>query len=124
MQNYNSKFKSDLTARCYQFSLQIIKLTEDLPNKRSAWIITDQLIRSATSIGANIIEGKAASSRLEFKKFYEISLKSANETKYWLNLLADSKLANKEAITPLLNEVTEIANMLAAGVIKLKTKNF
>ena len=82
MQNYSSKFKSDLKERCYQFSLQIIALTDSLPNKRSAWIITDQLIRSATSIGANLIEARASSSRLEFKKFYEISLKSANESKY------------------------------------------
>ena len=65
MQNYNSKFKSDLKLRCYQFSLEIIALTDALPNKRSSWIITDQLIRSATSIGANLIEARAASSRLE-----------------------------------------------------------
>jgi four helix bundle protein len=70
-----------------------------LPNKRSAWIIIDQLIRSATSIGANLIEARAASSRLEFKRFYEISLKSANETKYWLCLLRDARLAGKEKIT-------------------------
>jgi four helix bundle protein len=82
MQNCNSKFKTDLKLRCYKFSLEIIALTDKLPNKRSAWIITDQLIRSATSIGANLIEARASSSRLEFKKFYEIALKSSNETKY------------------------------------------
>ncbi|PIU03475.1 hypothetical protein COT44_03455 [Candidatus Shapirobacteria bacterium CG08_land_8_20_14_0_20_39_18] len=77
------------------------------------------------SIGANLIEGGASSSRLEFKKFYEIALRSANETKYWLCLLRDSGLVEKkESIIRLLNEVTEIANMLAAGVIKLKSKNF
>jgi four helix bundle protein len=92
MQNYNSKFISDLNQRCYIFSLKIIKLTDTLPNKRSAYIIADQIIRSSTSIGANLVEGKAASSRLEFKKFYEIALKSSNETKYWLNLLGDDKL--------------------------------
>jgi four helix bundle protein len=124
MQNYNSKFKSDLNQRCYVFGLKIIKLTDNLPNKRSAWIITDQLIRSATSIGANLIEGKASSSRLEFKKFYEIALKSANETKYWLNLLNDAKLTDQKDIMSLLQEVTEIANMLGSGVIKLKRKNF
>lgn len=95
-----------------------------MPNKRSAWIIADQLIRSSTSIGANITEGKASSSRLEFKKFYEIALKSANETKYWLNLLSDAKLADEQEVLILLNEVTEIANMLGSGVIKLKQKNF
>lgn len=124
MQNCNPKFKSDLRARCYQFSLEVIFLTDSLPNKRSVWIITDQLIRSATSIGANLIEARASSSRLEFKKFYEISLKSANETKYWLGLLRDTKLADVNKVSNLLSEVTEISNMLASGVMKLKSKKF
>ncbi len=124
MQNYNPKFKSDLRERCYKFSLDIIALADTLPNKRSAWIIADQLIRSATSISANIIEAKASSSRLEFKKFFEIALKSANETKYWLGLLRDAKLADESIINNLLNEATEIANMLGSSVIKLKNKNF
>lgn len=122
MTNQNSKV--DLRARCYEFSLQIIRLTDVLPNKRSAWIIADQLIRAATSIGANLVEARASSSRLEFKKFYEISLKSANETKYWLGLLRDAGIADKDKIDVLLDEATELANMLAAGVIKLKRKIF
>jgi len=124
MQNYNSKFKSDLKQRCYIFGLEIIVLTDKLPNKRSAWIITDQLIRSATSIGANLIEARASSSRLEFKKFYEISLKSANETKYWLCLLRDSGLTEKGKINILLAEVDELSKMIASGVLKLKGKKF
>jgi four helix bundle protein len=124
MQNYNSKVKSDLRGRCYKFSLDIIQITDQLPNKRSAWVISDQLIRSATSIGANLVEARASSSRLEFKKFYEISLKSANETKYWLSLLKDTKLSESKQIDLLLSEVTELANMIASGVIKLKAKRF
>jgi len=122
MQNYNSEFKSDLIGRCYKFSLLVISLADTFPNKRSAWVIADQLIRSATSIGANLVEAKSSSSRLEFKKFHEIALKSANETKYWLCLLRDSKLVEAKIINQLLDEVTQIANMLAAGVIRLKAK--
>jgi four helix bundle protein len=122
MQNFNSKFKTDLIGRCYKFGLNILFLTDILPNKRSSWVIADQLIRSATSIGANLVEGKAASSRLEFKKFYEISLKSANESKYWLCLLRDANLADKNKINDLLNEVVELSKMIAAGIIKLKKK--
>lgn len=122
MQKYNSKFKNNLIERCYKFSLSIISLTDSIPNKRSGWVITDQLIRAATSICANLIEGQASSSRLEFKKFYEISLKSANETKYWLNLLLDTNLADKNEANRLLIEAGEIANMLASGVLKLKGK--
>ena len=122
MQNCNSKFKTDLKLRCYKFSLDIIALADMLPSKKSAWIIIDQLIRAATSIGANLVEARAFSSRLEFKKFYEISLKSANECKYWLCLLRDSKLADKEKIEKLLAEVTELSNMLAKAVLTLKKK--
>lgn len=122
MQNSNLKFKTNLTERCYSFSLDIISLADRLPQKRSAWVISDQLIRSATSVGANLVEGKAASSRLEFKRFYEISLKSANETKYWLGLLRDSGLVSEHDVTLLIQEITEIANMLAKGVMTLKKK--
>jgi len=122
MQNFNSKFKTDLVGRCYRFSLDVIKLTDELPNKRSAWVITDQLIRSATSIGANLTEARASSSRLEFKKFYEIALKSANESEYWLNLLHDSGLLTKQRIMLLLSELHELSSMIAASVMKLKGK--
>ena len=122
MQNLNSKFKTDLTGRCYRFSLDILSLIDTSPNKRSSWVISDQLIRSATSIGANLVEGKSASSRLEFKKFYEIALKSANETRYWLGLLRDANLADVAKVNLLLQEATELSNMLATGVINLKKK--
>ena len=120
MQNYNSKFKSDLKVRCYRFSLELIRFIDTLPNQRSCYIIADQLLRSGMSVGANLVEATASSSRLEFKKFHEISLKSANETKYWLGLLRDSGKADKEQVNKLLEEVTEIANMIASGIIKLK----
>ena len=122
MQNSTSKFKSDITKRAYDFGLNVIRLTDHLPNKRSAWIITDQLIRSATSIGANLVEGRAASSRLEFKRFYEIALKSSNESGYWLKLLKDAGLATDVKVKPLFDEGTELSRMLAAGVIALKRK--
>lgn len=120
MQDLNSKFKGDILQRCYDFALDVIALIDKLPQKTSAKIIGSQIIRSATSIGANITEGKASSSRLEFKKFYQIALKSANETIYWLNLIRDAKLIESGAIDNILKENKEIASMLAAGVIKLK----
>lgn len=121
-QNQKSKYQSDLKVRCYHFSLAVIKMSDSLPNKRSAWVLSDQLIRSSTSIGANLVEAHSSNSRLEFKKYHEIVLKSANETRYWLGLMRDSKMVEKNAIDRLLDEVTEIANMIAAGVMKLKKK--
>ncbi len=69
-----------------------------------------------------LVEAKASSSRLEFKKFNEIALKSANETRYWLYLLRDSELVMSSKIIPLLNELEELIRMLASGVLKLKNK--
>lgn len=122
MQNHNSKFKSDLKTRSYAFSLELITFIDTLPKERSCWIIGDQLLRSGTSIGANLVEATAASSKLEFKKFHEIALKSANETKYWLQLLVDSGKGDRYSIQKSLQEVTELANMIAAGVMKMKGK--
>lgn len=123
-QNYISNLKSnDVKVRAYQFSIDIIRFVNSLPNKRAFWSMGDQLLRSATSIGANMIEGQASSSRREFIKFYEIALKSANETKYWLLLLKDSYLEMEKECEKLLNEATEIANMLGSSVLTLKGKN-
>ena len=118
----NAGPKGGLRDRCYRFGLQVIELTNSLPNKRSAWVIADQLIRSATSIGANITEAKGSGSRLEYKRFFQIALKSANETYYWLQLLKDSHLSDSVKIEPLLKEIDEICRMLASSVIKLKQK--
>lgn len=123
-QNHNSNPKTELKYRCYLFSLNTIKLLEKLPEKRVYWVISDQLLRCATSIGANIVEAKSSSSRKDFIKFYEIALKSANETKYWLGLLRDGTNANKLEIAPLLNEVEEISKMLGSSVLTLKNKKF
>ena len=122
MQNHSSKFKSDLKSRCYRFSLNLIFFIDSLSTDLSIKIIANQLVRSGTSIGANLVEAGASSSRLEFKKFHEIALKSANETKYWLGLLSDSGKASKNKVSELLNEVDEISRMIASGILKLKGK--
>jgi four helix bundle protein len=121
-QNHNSKIKNEFMERCYRFSIAVIKLTKDLPEKRVYWTVTDQLIRSATSIGANIIEGKSASSKKDFMRFYEIALKSANETKYWLGLLRDALEAEKTGINRLMKEASELSKILAASLITMKGK--
>jgi len=116
--------KTDLRVRSYNFSLMIINFVNTLPNKRSAWIIADQLLRSGTSIGANIAEAKGSSSRLEFKKFYQIALKSANESKYWLDLIKDSKLSETENVLKIIKELEEISKMLGSSIITLKNNKF
>lgn len=117
-------YPRDLKVRCYSFSLDLIAFIDTLPNQRSCWVIGDQVLRSETSVGANLVEGSASSSRLEFKKFHETALKSANETKYWLGLLRDSGKAESEKVNKLLREMIEISNMIASGIIKLKGKKY
>ncbi|OGM15659.1 hypothetical protein A2V56_01940 [Candidatus Woesebacteria bacterium RBG_19FT_COMBO_42_9] len=124
VQNLNSNLKTDLRHRSYQFSINIITFIDSLPTKRSNRIISDQLLRCATSIGANVIEAKASSSRKDFIKFYEIALKSANETNYWLNLLRDTTSLDKVKVDSLLREVDEISKMLGSSIITLKNRRF
>jgi len=122
-QKHSSKIKNEFMGRCYNFSIAVIKLTKELPENKVYWSVCDQLIRSATSIGANIIEGKSASSKKDFIRYYEIALKSANETKYWLGLLRDALDADKTETNKLMHETTELAKILAASVITMKGKN-
>ena len=82
-QNFNSKVKIGIRERSYKYALAIIKLIDGLPREQTSMVIGKHLLRSATSIGANIIEAKSASSRRDFINFYTHSLKSANESKFW-----------------------------------------
>lgn len=112
----------DIKERTYFFSLSIVKFIYSLERRKFFYSMLDQLLRSATSVGANIIEGKAASSNRDFIKFYTIALKSANETKYWLMLFRDGFEVNKERVEELLQEAEEIIKIIASIVIKLKQK--
>jgi four helix bundle protein len=116
--------KTDLKIRCYYYSIKTIKFLNTLPEKKVYWVIVDQLLRSVTSVGANIVEAKSSSSRKDFIKFYEIALKSANESKYWFGLLRDATEADKNIANSLLKETDEISRMLGASIITLKNKKF
>ena len=83
----------------------------------------DQLLRASTSIGANLIEARAAHSKKDFIKFYEIALKSSNETKYWLCLLRDGLKIDKMKINSFLTEANEISKIVGSIVVKLKAQN-
>ncbi|MGB9743191.1 MAG: four helix bundle protein [Minisyncoccales bacterium] len=112
----------EFNRRLIKFSLEIIKFCQEVRKDRNLWSIADQLIRSATSIGANIIEAKASSSKLDYLKFFQIALKSANETKYWLILVRESLTDLKVQADKLLREVDEIAKIIGAGVLTMKGK--
>ena len=111
----------DIKVRCYNFSLKVLKFISSNEAERKYNPIIDQLLRSSTSVGANIIEAKSSSSKIEFIKYYEIALKSANETKYWLCLYRDG-IKNTNEIKLLLKEADEISKIIDASIIKLKKK--
>ena len=121
-QNLNQNSKLEVRYRAFYLSIKIIKFLDSLPQKNSLRIISNQLIRCVTSIGANIVEAKAAASKREFLNYFQIALKSSNESKYWLELLKYSYLASTKQIDPLLSELQEITNMIASGILKLKGK--
>ena len=123
MENENSKHKIKLKDRKYQYSIKMIEFLDNLPKDNSAQIISKQLLRSATSIGANIVEAQASSSKKDFTKFFNYSLKSANESVYWLSLLKDAKKINNYQIEYLLNETKELAKILGSSILTLKGKN-
>ncbi|MGY4538014.1 four helix bundle protein [Mucilaginibacter sp. UYNi724] len=106
--------------RCYQFSKELIFFIAGAKYDRIFFSLFDQLIRSGTSIGANIVEAKAGSSTKDFKNYYKIALKSANETKYWLCLIRDTVLVDeKDKLNELLNEADELSKIIASIIINL-----
>lgn len=122
MQNDNSKFKNNFYKRLIKFSLRIIRLCAKLRKIRNLWVIADQLLASGTSIGANVFEAKSSSSKKDYIKFFEIALKSANESIYWLLIIESSTLELKEEVKAINDEAKEIARILASGILTMKGK--
>ena len=119
----NKDYKKQLLERVIKFGRDSIKFVDSLPNRRSCWIIGDQYLRSSTSVGANIVEAQASSSRKDFINFLTHALKSANESKYWLILFADIKDINQIERQRLLKEADELAKILGSSTATLKGQN-
>lgn len=94
-QNQAKSSKREVRYRAFYLAIAIIKFLEGLEYKQSIKIISDQMIRCTTSVGANIVEAKSSSSKREFVKFCEIALKSADESKEISNMLGASVLTLK-----------------------------
>ena len=122
MENDNAKFKNEFKKRLYNWVLRLIKFIDKLPKTSVGDIMGKQLLRSGTSVLANYIEANSASSKKDFINFFTHSLKSANESKVWLCLLRDTNKGDKKELEWLLNELVEIANILASSILTLKGK--
>lgn len=124
MQSEKEKFKKEFIRRLIRFSVNTIKFAEKLRKDRNMWSIADQLIRCVTSVGANVVEAKASSSKRDYIRFFEIALKSANESKYWFMVIIESVGMDKikEEARALLKESDEISRIIGSSVLTLKGK--
>ena len=106
--------------RSFFFAKAVILFVKDTKCERFCYSLFGQLVRSATSIGANLVEGKAGSSKKDWKNFYVIALKSANETKYWLCLIRETFPADKRRIACLIKEADEISKIIARTILNIE----
>lgn len=107
--------------RTFKFGVKIVKLVSELPRNASGFAISSQIVRSGTSVGANVEEAQNAGSKKEFIRGITIALKEARETHYWLRMIVESGLIKKNLLA-LIAENLEIIKILTSSVKKAKTK--
>ena len=113
------KSKNVILELSFEFALKIIEFTEELEENRK-YVIARQLLKSGTSIGANIREAQSAESKADFIHKLKISAKEADETEYWLLLCKHAK--NYPDTTELLNELISIQKLLSKIIFTTKSK--
>lgn len=103
-----------LEEKAKQISLKIIKISKEISNN---YVLANQILKSGTSIGANIAESTFAQSKADFISKLQIAQKEANETKYWLELLFEANIIDKLKNNDLYIEVQEILKILSKSII-------
>ncbi len=122
MQNDKEKFKKEFIARLVALTVRVLRFAPQLRKDKSLWSIADQLIRCTGSIGANVVEAKGSASTRDYTRFFEIALKSANETKYWLVVIREYSIELRTEADSVLDEVDQIARIIGSSVLTLKGK--
>jgi four helix bundle protein len=115
---YKKQIDNPLLQKSFKYSLAIIEMYKELQEDKHEYVMSKQLLRSSTSIGANLQEAIAAQSKKDFISKLSISLKEAYESRYWLNLLLYSKYLDN--IDKQLTLLTEIIKMTAKSIINAK----
>ncbi|HMO81500.1 MAG TPA: four helix bundle protein [Pyrinomonadaceae bacterium] len=111
-----------LKEKSYAFALRIIKLYQYLATEHKEFVLSKQVLRSGTSIGANIEEAFQGQSKSDFVHKLSIANKEAFETHYWLRLLRDSSILTRKQAESLLDECDELQRMLIAAIKTSKSK--
>ena len=117
-----AKEENVILKKSYDFALRIVKAYKFLTDERKEFVLSKQLLRSGTSIGANIEEAVAAGSKADFVHKLNISAKEARETSYWLRLLKDSQYLPEAAFLSIHEECIKIRKILSSILITLRSK--
>ena len=108
--------ESVLKNKSYEFAITIVKTAQPLIATHKEFILSKQLSRSGTAIGALIREAEFAQSKLDFINKLSIALKEANETQYWISLLKDTSYLSEEVSKDLMKACNELISMLVASI--------
>jgi len=114
------KKQSPLSDKSFNFALTVIKLHDHLVKTKKEYVVSKQLIRSGTSVGANIEEGMAAQSRKDFISKFSIASKEARESHYWLRLLLASNKITTEEFKQFETDLIEVIKMLSSSIATAK----
>lgn len=111
----------EISERAFEFAVRVVELCQGLDGKPGvSRTLANQLLRSGTSVGANLEESKGGQSRADFLSKVSISLKEARETYYWLRLLNAADILSERQLAPLLDEANQIVAILTTIVKKTK----
>jgi four helix bundle protein len=110
-----------LKKKSYDFAIRIVKLSQYLQNDKKEYILSKQVLRSGTAVGALIREAEYGQSKLDFVNKLSISLKEANETEYWINLLKDTGYLNDNLFDSLVVDCKELLRLLIASIKTAKS---
>ncbi|MFC1651538.1 four helix bundle protein [Patescibacteria group bacterium] len=113
------KSNFDILERCINLTLGIVEISKRL-KKAHQYVLADQVMRSAGSIGANVAEAQAARSSAEFESINNIALREARETIYWLTVISRINVIDSQKIIRLKKENQEISNIVAAIILSSK----
>ena len=112
--------ESVIVTKSKEFSIRIIRLYKYLTEEKNEYIMSKQLLRSGTSIGANVREGRYGESKKDFISKMSIALKEAVETEYWLELLKETEYITKEQYESIRKDNSELAKLLTSTVKRAK----
>ncbi len=116
--------ESIIAKKAYSFALNIIKVYKYLTSEKKEYVLSKQLLRAGTSIGANVNEAVSSQSKRDFVYKLGIALKEARETNYWLNLLKDSDYLMYPQFEKLRDECVEIIKILSSIILTTKERYF